>query len=162
MFHKYSGRLTAVVVLFCIAAHPVGAHADGAKSYATQAQAQPAKPPAAQKPARLKELSISDMRWEAKTKLSETRQWVKDQKIVAGTKELFQHVGTATDRLQDEAKPAGRSLKSFIMSKLPGKNLAHEGDRTYSVYGLLLMMAFGIVIYLMGMASPASRLGGRH
>jgi hypothetical protein len=74
----------------------------------------------------------------------------------------LEDIARATDRFQDRVKPAGRGMKSTLMDKLPGKGLVQFGDRTFSVYGLILIMAFGLVLLLMSVASPTSRLGGRH
>jgi len=76
--------------------------------------------------------------------------------------EVFNEMAQKTDRLQDRMRPAGRSIKTSVSDKIPGKGLIELGDRTISVYGLILIMAFGLVLLLMSLAKPTSRLGGRH
>ena len=106
--------------------------------------------------------SFQDVRRETKAKWSETKRWVKTKTNKLTKMQTLDDVARATDRLQDRVKPAGRNMKATLKDKMPGKGLVQLGDRTVSVYGLMLMMAFGLVLLLMSLASPASRLGGRH
>jgi len=82
-------------------------------------------------------------------KWSATKRWVKAK--VTGVKNMrtLDGLAHATD-------------KASIMNKLPGKGLVQIGDRTVSVYGLILILAFALVLLLMSLAKPSSRLGGRH
>lgn len=106
--------------------------------------------------------SFQDIRRDVKAKWSATKQWFKTKKDALIENRALEEVAISADRLQDQAKPAGRSIKAAIADKLPGKGLVQLGDRTVSVYGLILILAFGLVLLLMSLASPASRLGGRH
>lgn len=106
--------------------------------------------------------SFQDLRRNTKSKWSATKIWF--QTKVDGLRDMktLEDAARATDRLQDRVTPAGRSAKASLKSKLPGKGLVQLGDRTVSVYGLIMIMAFALVLLLMSLASPASRLGGRH
>jgi hypothetical protein len=106
--------------------------------------------------------SFQEFRRETKVKWSATKRWVKAKTDAASDLRTLDDMARATDRLQDRVKPAGRNLKATLSDKLPGKGLVQLGDRTVSAYGLILIMAFGLVLLLMSLASPASRLGGRH
>lgn len=106
--------------------------------------------------------SFNDFRRETKVKWSATKRWVKAKADAASELRTLDDMARATDRLQDRVKPAGRNIKATLSDKLPGKGLIQLGDRTVSAYGLILIMAFGLVLLLMSLASPASRLGGRH
>ncbi|MEP4051001.1 MAG: cellulose biosynthesis cyclic di-GMP-binding regulatory protein BcsB [Litorimonas sp.] len=106
--------------------------------------------------------SFQDIRRETKVKWSATKRWFKAKTKDISDMRTLDDVAKATDRLQDRVKPAGRNIKTTLKDKLPGKGLVQLGDRTVSVYGLILIMAFSLVLLLMSLASPASRLGGRH
>ena len=162
MFHSRIGLLTAAATLFCLTAQPINTHASEAESPAAQTQSQPASTAGDNKTALLEGVSFADIRQGTRTKLSDTKQWIKDQKAVESIKGGLQGLETGVDRLQDRVTPAGRSLKKSIKNNLPGKGLAHKSDKSFSVYGILLMMAFAFVFLLMSLSSPMSRLGGRH
>lgn len=98
----------------------------------------------------------------AKTKWSATKSWFRTKVQGLNNTRTLDEVSQATDRVQERVSPAGRSLKASLTNKLPGKGLVQIGDRTVSVYGLILIMAFGFLLLLMSLARPASRLGGRH
>lgn len=106
--------------------------------------------------------SFQDIRRATIEKWSETKDWYKTKTESLSDIRTFDEVAQATDRFQTQVKPAGRSMKAAILDKFPGKGLVQFGDRTFSVYGLMLMLAFGLVLLLMSLAKPASRLGGRH
>lgn len=106
--------------------------------------------------------SFEDIRRTTKTKWSETKRWVKNKTKSVSNMRALDDMARATDRLQDRVQPAGQSVKSTFRDKLPGKGLVQLGDRTVSIYGLILILAFGLVLLLMSLARPASRLGGRH
>ena len=97
-----------------------------------------------------------------KEKWSATKRWFKAKAQVLKNMRTVNDIAYATDDLQDSVSPAGRSLKATLQNKLPGKGLVQIGDRTISVYGLILIMAFGLVLLLMSLSKPTSRLGGRH
>jgi hypothetical protein len=71
-------------------------------------------------------------------------------------------IGRKVDRLQDNMKPAGDKLRGSFAGDWPGKKILTIGDRTFTVFGLMLFLAFGLVLLLMSVAGPSSRLGGRH
>jgi hypothetical protein len=106
--------------------------------------------------------SFQDIRRSTKAKWSASKRWFKSQIDSVRDMRTLNEVAQATDRLQDRAAPAGRSLKASLKDKIPGKGLVQLGDRTVSVYGLILIMAFLLVLLLMTLSKPASRLGGRH
>jgi len=106
--------------------------------------------------------SYLDFKRETKTKWAATKQWVESKVRNVSDADIFNEMAQKTDRLQDRVKPAGRSIKTAVGDKIPGKGLIQLGDRTVSVYGLILIMAFGLVLLLMSLAKPTSRLGGRH
>lgn len=106
--------------------------------------------------------SFEYFRRETKAKWSTTTRWVKEKTRAAAELKTFDDMARATDRLQDRVKPAGRNMKATLRDKMPGKGLVQMGDRTFSVYGLILIMAFGLVLLLMSLSGPSSRLGGRH
>lgn len=98
----------------------------------------------------------------AKVKWTATKRWFKAKTESLKSLRTFDDVAAATDQLQDKVTPAGRGFKASLKNSLPGKGLVQIGDRTVSVYGLILIMAFGLVLLLMSLAKPTSRLGGRH
>lgn len=106
--------------------------------------------------------SFQDIRRETKEKWSATKRWVKAKTKRVSDMKAIDDMALATDRLQDQVKPAGRTMKATLKDKMPGKGLVQLGDRTVSAYGLILMLAFGLVLLLMSLSSPKSRLGGRH
>ena len=106
--------------------------------------------------------SFQDIRREIKTKWSSAKGWVKTKTQDLSNIQVIKDFANGTDRLQDRLKPSGQALSNTIKDKLPGKGLVQFGDREMSVFGLILIFAFGFVLLLMSLASPASRLGGRH
>jgi len=106
--------------------------------------------------------SYVEFKRDTKAKWFASKQWVKSKVRDVSDAEIFSEMAQKTDRLQDRVKPAGRSIKTAVGDKIPGKGLIQLGDRTVSVYGLILIMAFGLVLLLMSLAKPTSRLGGRH
>ena len=106
--------------------------------------------------------SYVEFKRDSKVKWLATKQWVKSKVRDVSDAEVFNEMAQKTDRLQDRMRPAGRSIKTSVSDKIPGKGLIELGDRTISVYGLILIMAFGLVLLLMSLAKPSSRLGGRH
>ena len=162
MFHSRIGLLTVAATLFCLAVQPINSYASEAERPAVQVQSQPAHVAAKKKTALLKDVSLADIRRTTRTKISDTQKWVKDNTAIESAKSLMQDMERAADRLQDRVSPVGRIIKKSVKRNLPGKGMAERGDRTFSVYGLLLMMAFGLVFLFMSFAGPASRLGGRH
>ncbi len=106
--------------------------------------------------------SFQDIRREARAKWSATKSWFAAKKKSLTDMHTLDDVAQATDRLQDRVKPAGRNMKMTLKDKLPGKGLVKLGDKTVSVYGLMLMMAFAVVLLLMSLSSPATRTRGHH
>ena len=106
--------------------------------------------------------SYVEFKRDTKAKWFASKQWVKSKVRDVSDAEILSELAQKTDRLQDRVKPAGRSIKTAVGDKIPGKGLIQLGDRTVSVYGLILIMAFGLVLLLMSLAKPTSRLGGRH
>jgi len=106
--------------------------------------------------------SFQDIRRETQTKWSSAKRWVKTKTQELSDIRAVKNFTNGTDRLQDRLKPSGQALSNTIKDKLPGKGLVQFADREMSVFGLILIFAFGFVLLLMSLASPASRLGGRH
>lgn len=106
--------------------------------------------------------SFSDLRRGTKAKWFEAKRWTQAKIDGLTSLRTLKDVERKTKRFQSDVKPAGNGIKSAIMDRLPGKGMVTFADRTFSVYGLLLMLTFAVVVFLMSMASPSSRLGGRH
>lgn len=106
--------------------------------------------------------SFADIRRSTKTKWLATKRWVRHKTQNIKNWQVLDDVARATDRFQDSVEPAGSSMKESLRDRLPGKGLVQIGDRTVSAYGLMLIMAFALVLLLMSLAKPSSRLGGRH
>ena len=106
--------------------------------------------------------SFQDVKRTTKSKWFDTAQWFKKKTKNVTEMQIFEDVAQATDRLQDQAKPAGRMMTTQVQDKVPGKGLVKFGDKTVSAYGLGLIITFGLILLLMSFASPKSRLGGRH
>ena len=106
--------------------------------------------------------SFQDVRRQSKLKWDAAQHWFKAKKEGLVKSRRLDEVAKTTNQLQDEVKPLRRTLKAAIWDKLPGKGVVQIGDRTVSVYGLILIIAFGLVLLLMSLASPSSRLGKRH
>ena len=96
------------------------------------------------------------------TKWMATQQWFKAKRDAFIKSRTLKEVVISTDRLQDQTKPAGGTLESVVLDKLPAKGIVQLGDRSVSVYGLILIIAFSLILLLMSLASPKSRMGGRH
>ena len=141
MFHTRTRLVLATISLFALSALPIQASAQASNGpIAPNAQAQSIAPNSA----------FSELHHEAKVKVLETQMWMAD-------------LERSTERLQERVAPIGHSLKKSLKSKFTkGGALLKFGDRTFSVYGLILMMAFAFVLFLMGLSNPTSRLGGRH
>ena len=113
--------------------------------------------------------SFDEIRRSTKSKWFATKRWAKAKSddIKAKADELvnmktLDDVAKATDRLQNRVKPAGSTVRRSLKDKLPGKGLIQLGDRTISAFGMLLILAGALVLLLMSLATPSSRLGGRH
>ena len=151
MFQKRTtGFIAALTTAFCLTALPATSFAQD-KAPAAQAQ-----------PSSLKDMSLADIRFETKAKLSDTRQWVKDTKIEQNVEYFIGDLEKATDRLQDKVAPAGQSMKAFVKGNTPGKSLVAKTEKSVTFFGLMLILAFAFVVFLMSVSGPASRLGGRH
>lgn len=159
MFHIRTGLITGIVTLLCVTAQPTISYANGPGSPAAQAQTQPTYMASKKN---VTDMSLAELRQGTRTKVSETKQWVKNQPAVEGITGFVEDMGQATDKLQDRAAPMGRSVKTSLQSNLPGKSLAQQGDKMFSVFGLLLILSFAFVFLMMSFAGPASRLGKRH
>ncbi|WP_409432561.1 cellulose biosynthesis cyclic di-GMP-binding regulatory protein BcsB [Litorimonas sp. RW-G-Af-16] len=84
--------------------------------------------------------------------LVNTKAWLTDFRL-----------GRKVDDLQDQMRPLGNKIKSAVdIDKAPGMGKVRWADRNLSPAALILLMAFGIMFLLMALASPQSRLGGRH
>ena len=105
--------------------------------------------------------SFEAIRHKTKVKWQTTKKWFGTQIKSASELKTLNDVAQATDQFQDSVKPAGRGLRTSLRDNLPGKGLVQLGDRTVSVYGLILIMAFALVLLLMSLASPSSRTGNR-
>jgi len=106
--------------------------------------------------------TLENFQSSTKVKWSDTKRWFKAKTNGLKNTRTLDKAAKATDNLQNNVSPAGQSLKAILKDKFPGKGLVQLGDRRVSVYGLILIMAFGLVLLLMSLAKPSSRLGGRH
>ncbi len=157
MFHDHTNKLAAIAIGLGLILTPATSFAD-----------EKTLPPETSKietqanyPV-LKDASFQDMRKDADQKIFEARVWIKNHKAPQNLKNIVKDMEQATDRLQSKVAPAGRSIKSFASQNMPGKGIAQRGDRTYTVFGIILMMAFGFVFIVMNLSNPESRTGGRH
>ena len=108
--------------------------------------------------------SLHGLKRSTQAKWRATQQWFSAKKNALIESRSLNEITKAKENLRDQTKPAGRTLKTVIMDKLPAKakGLVQIGDRNVSVYGLMLIFALSLVLLLMSLASPKSRLGGRH
>ncbi len=106
--------------------------------------------------------SFDDLRRSTTSKWISTKQWFKTKTRSLQNSEGLKDAVRATDRLQDRVQPAGSSIKATLRDKLPGKGLVQIGERNVSIFGLMLIMAFALVLVLMSFARPSSRTGRRH
>jgi len=164
MFHKHKNQMAALAIAASLSLLPVGGFAQDATHAYPQNQVEtlPQASPSPHKSALLIDMSFQDIRRETKAKVSDTRAWVKNQTVSQDIEFLIDDFEQATDRLQDKVSPVGRSIKSFVSDKLPGKTIVQKSDKSFTVFGIILMLAFAFVIFMMNLANPESRLGGRH
>ncbi len=165
MFHKYTSRIAATLTLMCLTAQPITSYANepvGPAAPATQAQPDQVSAMADKAKALLGDRSFYEIRQETEQKMSETQEWVKDHKAVETAQGLIEDLGTATDKLQTRVAPVGESIKTSFMAKSMKKTFAQRVNNKSKAFGLLFILAFAFVIFLMGMSRPMSRLGGRH
>jgi len=162
MFHKPTGQIAAILMLLSVSSQPIIAHAGEPAGLAAVTQVKPASHTKIREAPNRTEFSIDAFRHETKAKLSETRNWVKDTARQQNFENPIRTLETKVDRLQDRVKPAGRTIKASLQNRIPGKGLMERGERNFSVFGFLLIAAFGTVVLLMSLAGPMSRLGGRH
>jgi len=161
MFHIRTGQIVAILFPFAMMVQPMMVQA--AESSTPVVQAQAVESNASKLKAYFpQEHHFDELRHEARAKISDTRQWVKDHPAQQTYNTFIDDLGQATDRLQDRVTPAGRSLKKSLKNTFQGTNLVHQTDRTVTIYGLMLILAFAFVFFLMSLANPISRLGGRH
>ncbi len=107
-----------------------------------------------------KDVSLfQDIQRETKAKWSAATRWVKTKADSVINSRALTKVNQATGRAKNRVEPAGQAT---LKDRLPGKGLVQLGNRKVSIYGLILMLAFGLVLLLMTLAKPSSRLGGRH
>ena len=153
MFHHQTKKLATLAIGLGLIFTPATSFAENAIAPAQTTQA---------KSSTLKDISFQDIRNETEEKIFETRVWMKNHKAPQDIKNLVKEMEQATDRLQNKVAPTGRSIKSFASKTMPGKDLLQRGDKTFTVFGLILMMAFGFAFLVMNLANPESRTGGRH
>ena len=155
MFQKRRGQIAAILMLMSVSSQPMLAHAG-----------EPATPPAttqaAASAAALTGGPVDGFRHDMSAKFSETQGWVKSSIRSDRLRNPVRTLDLKIDRLQGRVKPAGRSIRAAVSGKIPGKRWVLFGERTVSVYGLILMLAFGTLFLIMSLSSPMSRLGGRH
>jgi len=149
-------------MLLSISSQPIIAQAGDVAAPAAVTAAETAPSTESRQTSSRAEFSFDAFRHETKAKLSDTRQWMKDTARQQDIENPIKVLEVKIDRLQDRVKPAGRNLKTSLQNNIPGKSLLAKGDRRFTVFGFLLMAAFGTVVLLMSLSSPVSRLGGRH
>jgi hypothetical protein len=106
--------------------------------------------------------SFLDIQNISKKKYQETKHLVKEKIGIAPHENPLKTLETKVDRLQDQVKPVGNSLKVSFKKHAPKQTFLQRADSKFSVYGFLLIFAFGTVCLLMSLSGPTSRLGGRH
>lgn len=162
MFHTRTGLVSGLFFLFALTAQPMTASANGPSEPVVQTQSAVPISIKAQRTHVSPEQYFDELRFDTRVAFSETQDWVKEKTAPLEFGAFMDDLSHKTDEFQDRLAPAGSSLRTSIKSKLPGTSLVQLGDRTVSVYGLILMMAFALVVFLMGLSNPMSRLGGRH
>jgi len=160
MFHKRKGQIAAMIILLGGTAQPILSYADESPTPVVIMEPDRSPNSGTTEKSIFKDFSLEEFRSESKKKLWETQLWIEAK--TEGKENPIKALGVKIDRLQDQVKPAGQSLKSSLKKRMPGRQVAHTADQTISVYGILLVMAFAIVFFLMALSSPTSRLGGRH
>ena len=163
MFHNRTGRVAALILLLSVSAQPI-------TTYAAEGAPPPAATQSHQAPTlkdtvstKVEEFSLEQLRRDTKAKISDTQQWVSDRNMVEiDLKTPLQTLDTKIDRLQDDMKPAGASLKKSLKNMVPDQGLVNMGGRKVSVWAIIMVLAFGLVLFLMSASGPTSRLGGRH
>ena len=160
MFQKRTGQLAAILMLVSVTAQPMTSLASEPSAPAVKMA--PAPIAQGNKVSVFNDLSFTDIRFETKAALSETKQWVKDKTAQQNYQNPIKILELKVDRFQDSVKPAGRSMKASLKQKLRGLVNFTMGGQVISVFGFMLMMAFGLVLFLMGLAGPTLLLGGRH
>lgn len=162
MFHLRTGLITAIATLLTLTVIPNQAYANGPAQPIAVTQIEASSIAQTPKVASVKHMSFDDFRFETRSKLTQTRQWVKEKKRQHNYHGYMNDLERSVDGLQNKAAPLRSAIKSSFKSKTPGLGLVHLGDRTVSMYGMILMMAFAFVLLLMSLSTPSSRLGGRH
>ena len=157
MFHGHTKKIAAIAIGLGLTLLPAASFAEDPITPAQTIEAETqVNTPA------LKDMSLQDIRHETEEKIFEARTWAKNQKAPQELKYLVKDMEQATERLQNDVAPVGHSIKSFASKNMPGKSLAQRGDQSFTVYGILLMMALVFVFMMMNLSNPESRLGGRH
>ena len=105
--------------------------------------------------------SLQDLRRGISAKWSETKTWFNTQIDNVSALRNNENIAKGTDRSHVRVGPTNEAIKSTLKDKLPGKGLVQIGDRTVSLYALLLLFAFGFILLLMSLARPVSRKGER-
>ena len=106
--------------------------------------------------------SFHGLKRNTQAKWRATQQWFNAKKTALIESRSLNEVTKTKENLGNQTKPASRTLKSVILDKLPAKGLVQIGERNVSIYGLILIFALSLVLLLMSLTSPKSRLGGRH
>ena len=159
MFQKHTGHVVAAALLLSLCSQPMMSHASEQAASTPQSITAPVHQ---SKIKRSAEVSFETLRTDAKSKVSDGQQWIKEKKRDYNIGTPIKDLSVKIDRFQDSVKPAGRPMKVWLKQRIPAKGMIEFGDRSMSAAGILLIMAFGIVFFLMSASSPASRLGGRH
>jgi len=162
MFHLSTRPLAGLVLLFSLTAHPLAAQAEDPVTQVPQGHSVVSNASESHAISALKSLDIGALEDETRAALFDAKHWVKDHQATKAASAMMVDLEDATDRLQLEAAPIGRSLKKSVKHKLPSFGIVHRLDRTVTVYGLMLMMAFAFLCFLFSLSGPKSRLSGRH
>lgn len=162
MFHKPTGHIAALLMLLSVSSQPLLAHASEDAGPAAVTHADAAPHATIQKASLMGDFSFETFRNDARMKISDTQSWMKDKTQLHDYENPVKTLEVKIDRLQDQVKPVGRSIKSSAMKHARGAGIIEKGDRMFSVFGFMLFAAFGLVFVMMSLSGPASRLGGRH
>ncbi len=97
-----------------------------------------------------------------KSKWTAFKRWTKAKVQNVKSPQSLKTADRKLSKFQRNLGSKTRKTTQSFLDKIPGKGVVKFADKTYSVFGVLLILTFLIVVIMMSMSSPRSRLGGRH
>jgi len=96
-------------------------------------------------------------------KLTQAKAWVMGTSRTLRNKWKNHNLKSTIKNLQVKARPIGTKIKSiFSSTSNPATKTISWGEPHMSIPAMILILVFGGVFLLIGLARPTSRLGGRH